>query len=127
MQKKLNAGIVAFGDSGRAFHAPFIHASPDYNLVKVVERYREESKKIYPYVEVVKDLSYLLDDSTVDLIIITTPNPLHYDNIKQSLNAGKHVVVEKPFTSTTREAMELIELAKKQDRVLPELPVSGGL
>ncbi len=60
----------------------------------------------------------LLADPSIDLIVITTPNETHFPYSKAALLAGKHVVVEKPFTNTVAEAKELVELAASSDKVL---------
>lgn len=114
----INAAIVAYGLSGRVFHAPFLHTHPKFKLTKVVERNREESVKRYPYVEVVRSIDELLTDDSLDLIIITSPNTTHFEFAKQSIEAGKHVVIEKPFTVTSQEAKELGSLAKKKGKIL---------
>jgi len=114
--KQLNAAIIGFSLSGRVFHAPFLHTHPGFNLTKIVERSSQKSKEIYPYIQVVKDYQELLQDDDLDLIVIGTPNTWHYPMVKESLLAGKHVVVEKPFTPTVKEADELIEIARKVHR-----------
>ena len=118
MSKKINVGLVGFGLSGQCFHAPFISASENFNLLKVVERRENKSQKLYPHSKTVKDISDLYDDREIDLIVITTPTILHFDMAQKALLANKHVVVEKPFTMTSKEAHELIELAKKRDKML---------
>ena len=116
--KKINTAIIGFGLSGKVFHAPFVHTHSGFNLKKIVERNHIYSKEIYPYVEVVSDYKELLRDPNLDLIVVATPNTTHYSMVKESLLAGKHVIVEKPFTPTTKEADELIEIAKKQKKKL---------
>lgn len=118
MSKKINTAIVGFGMSGEYFHAAFLDADPNFNLKKVVERHASRSKHLYPYVEVVRDFSALLEDNDIDLVIINTPNNLHYEMTKKALLAGKHVVVEKPFTTTSKEAEELIKIADSQKKIL---------
>ncbi len=56
MKKKIKTGVIGFGLSGKAFHAPFLHVNPGFEIIKVVERHKAESKEIYPYVDVVKEL-----------------------------------------------------------------------
>ena len=114
--RKINTAIIGFGLSGKVFHAPFLHTHSGFNLKKIVERHNEESKKIYPYVEIVRDFKDILNDSDIDLIVVATPNTLHFPMVKEGLLAGKHVVVEKPFTPTYREAEELINIARKVNR-----------
>jgi predicted dehydrogenase len=104
--------------SGSVFHAPLLAANPHFKITKVLERNSEQSKLRYPEVEVVKNYQALIQDEALELIVVNTPNALHFDMAQQALQAGKHVVLEKPFTVTTAEAHELISLAKAQNRVL---------
>lgn len=115
MPDVINTAIVGFGLSGKVFHAPFIHSHPDFHLSVVVERSDQLSKTIYPYVDVLKDYKFLLEDHTIDLVVVATPNTFHYPMVKELLRAGKHVVVEKPFVPSSSEADELISLAKRED------------
>lgn len=112
-EKQINAGVIGFGLSGKIFHAPFLHTHPGFRLRKIVERKGAESKKLYPYVEVVQDYKNLIKDKELDLIVVCTPNASHFSMVKESLKAGKHVIIEKPFTPTAKEADELIKIAKK--------------
>ncbi len=116
--RKVNVGLVAYGLGGRVFHAPIINAVPTFRLAKVVERHHENSKKDYPWIEVVKSLDELLKDKSIDLVVIATPNFLHFEQAKKTLLADKHVIVDKPFTATVGEAQELIDLAIKQNKIL---------
>jgi len=114
--KIINTAIIGFGLSGKVFHAPFLHTHPGFNLKKIVERHNDESKKIYPYVEIFRDHKDILKDPGIELIVVATPNTLHFPMVMESLLACKHVVIEKPFTSTYREAEELINIARKVNR-----------
>ena len=114
----IHTALVAFGLSGRAFHAPFLATNPAFRLQKVVERHAAESVKIYPQVEVCRSLEEVLADDAIDLVVITTPNAFHFSMAKQALEAGKHVVLEKPFTVTTEEGRTLIKLAREQKKML---------
>ncbi len=116
MAKPINTAIIGFGLSGRVFHAPFIHSHPGFNLAKVVERNGISSKEIYPYTEPVKDYRSLLKDNSLELVVISTPNIYHFEQAKDLLEAGKHIVIEKPFTPTSVEADELIRIAEKAGR-----------
>lgn len=58
------------------------------------------------------DYNALLSDKNVDFIYIASPNSLHFQQAKQALDMGKHVIVEKPFTTTIEETLILIDLAK---------------
>ena len=112
-KKKINTAIVGFGLSGKVFHAPFLHIHPGFRLVTVVERHAENAKEFYPQVEIVRDLKEVLVNKGIELVVICTPNIYHFEMAKACLEAGKHIVIEKPFMPTSAEADEIIELAKK--------------
>lgn len=75
-------------------------------------------RKQYPHVKIIKEFPSLLDDSKIDAVIIATPASTHYKLVKQSLGAGKHVLVEKPLALSVAEAQELVHLAQNQKRIL---------
>ncbi len=118
MGNQLRVGLIGYGFAGRTFHAPVITAVPDLNLAKVVQRSGTSSKERYPWVDVVDNVQDLYRDGSIDLIVVTTPSTDHYQFVKDALQAGKHVIVEKPFTVTTAEADELIDLARERGKVL---------
>jgi scyllo-inositol 2-dehydrogenase (NADP+) len=108
---EIQTAIIGFGLSGRVFHAPFISAHSGFKLTKVVERQGNTSGDIYPDIEIVRDYKDLLKDAALEVVVIATPNILHFDMTRELLVSGKHVVVEKPFTPTSAEADELIKLS----------------
>jgi scyllo-inositol 2-dehydrogenase (NADP+) len=114
----INVALCSFGMSGWVFHAPFIHAHPGFGLYAVYERSKNLANEKYPGTKTYRSLDEMLADENVRLVIVNTPNATHYEFAKKALQAGKHVVVEKPFTIEVEEAEELIALAKKQDKVL---------
>ncbi len=118
MQSPISTGIIGFGASGKYFHAPFIHAHPGYNLSAVVERSNNEAVKIYPEIRTLRSADELFNDPGIELVVITTPNDTHFDLAYAALQAGKHVIVEKPFTSTTFEASELIRIGRLKNKLV---------
>jgi len=118
MSNVLNVGLIGYGFAGRTFHAPVITSVPNLKLTKVVERKTEYSKERYPWVEVVNHVNDLYNDDSIDIVVVTTPSTNHYQFVKDALLANKHVVVEKPFTATSKEADELIEIAENHQKVL---------
>ncbi len=118
MSAEINVGLVGFGAAGRFFHAPFIRATAGLRLTKVVERHSDNARKLFPDVEVVRSLDELLEDETIRLVVVATPNQTHYELVRRSLEAGRDVVVDKPFTVTSAEARELVELAARSGRLL---------
>src|SRR5688572_26942243 len=116
--KVLRTGLVGFGVSARTFHAPFLTTSKLYQLVSVLERNRQDAKEKYPFVNIVRTIDELIADESIDLLVVTTPNDTHFPYAAAALQAGKHVILEKPFTNTTDEARELVRIAKASGRVL---------
>ena len=104
--------------SGRVFHAPFLHANPGFELYSVWEREKNLAAAIYPSIRTCRTLTELLADPATELVIVNTPNYTHFDYAKQALQAGKHVIVEKPFTITEEQGLELIDLAKQTGKKL---------
>jgi scyllo-inositol 2-dehydrogenase (NADP+) len=102
--------------SGWVFHAPFIQVHPGLNFYGVWERTKNLAQEKYPEVKTFRSLEAMLADDAVDLVIVNTPSYTHFDYAKKSLLAGKHIVVEKPFTATVFQAEELIALAKKVNK-----------
>ncbi|WP_242918938.1 oxidoreductase [Pontibacter liquoris] len=121
MSEPINVGLLGFGLSGRVFHAPFISSIQGLRLKKIRET-REEpihhAKQSYPEAEIVAEARDIFRDESIDLVIVATSNTSHVPLATEALLAGKHVVVEKPFTITSAEADELIVLARKQQRLL---------
>lgn len=118
MADEIGVGLVGYGMAARVFHAPVIESVAGLRLLKVVERRGEESRRRHPHVEVVRDADELLADERVELVVVATPNHTHFELARQSLLAGRHVVVEKPFTNTSAEARQLIELARAGGRLI---------
>lgn len=114
----IRTGLVGYGLGGESFHAPVITAVPGLHLAKVVERRTEKARQRYPWVETVRDVDELLVADNIDLVVITTPNQTHFPLAKAALEAGKHVVVDKPFTVTSAEACALAETARRTERML---------
>ena len=114
----IRVGLIGFGLSGRVFHYPIIDAVAGLNLVAVMER-RPENRHLVPDgVRVVDTPEAIIEDPEIDLVVLAVPNAAHAGLAERCLLAGKHVVVENPFTVTEAEAIPLIGLAKRQDRLL---------
>jgi len=113
----LNAGIVGFGLSGQMFHAPFIDVNPNFNLHSIVTSGTLAGQK-YPKVHIAVSFDVLLANPDIDLVIICSPNQLHYIQAKAALEARKHVIVEKPFTVNSHEAQSLIDISAKTGKLV---------
>jgi len=113
----INVGIVGFGLSGRYLQAPFFLTNPRFNLVKIVTS-QELPAHIFVDTERAGSIDELIADKSIDFISVCSPSSTHFDYAKRALEAGKHVLVEKPVTARAEEAAELFELAKKCNKVL---------
>ena len=116
--KPINTALCSFGMSGWVFHAPFIKFNPGFNFYAVWERTKNLAEQKYPGVKTFRILEDMLADEVVELVVVNTPNYTHYEYAKKALEAGKHVIIEKPFTVTVSEGEKLIQLAKKQNKKL---------
>ena len=112
--KQLNVGIIGFGVSGRYFFAPFINAHCGFMLQGIATTQTALVGALYPGIKVYETVESLLSDHTIDLVVVASPNYTHFDLAKAALIKGKHVIVEKPFTTTVLEAEELTALAKQK-------------
>ncbi len=115
--KVLQVGIIGFGLSGQVFHAPFIVANPHFKLNTIVTS-GTLAKEKYPSAHITSSILEMLAKPEIDLIIVCSPNTLHFEHTNAALQAGKHVIVEKPFTVDSAEAETLIEIAKSNNKFL---------
>ena len=118
METIIKTGVCSYGMSGKLFHAPFIDNHPGYELTAIVERHNNDSRERYSRSKLYRSIEELIADNSIQLIIINTPTHLHFENAKAALEAGKNIVVEKPFTVTVKEGEQLIDLAKKKNLLL---------
>ena len=112
--------MIGYGAIGRE-HAEAIQRVPGLELAAVCDRNPErrvEAEQLFPGARTYARLSDVLEDPSLDLAIVSTPPNTHAEVAAQLLRAGKHVVVEKPFCLTSREADELIAIARDQQRLL---------
>ncbi|WP_411273583.1 Gfo/Idh/MocA family oxidoreductase [Daejeonella sp.] len=116
MQRPIVTALLAYGMSGKLFHAPFINFHQGFDFKGVFEHNNKRVQADYPGVKSYESLPQILDDKEIELVIVNTPSNLHVEHTKQALLAGKHVLVEKPFAPSVKEAKELFALALKLDR-----------
>ena len=112
--REIGVGIVGFGLGGRVFHAPFVKAVRGLRLSAICQRQGDEAARAYPEAQVVRSFDAMLANPDVELIVVTTPNATHFDMGRRALEAGRHVVIDKPFTATSEEVQELSRLAKSK-------------
>jgi len=109
--KKIKTALLSYGMSGKVFHAPFLTLHEGFELTGAWERTKDLIRQDYPNVKRYETLEELLADD-IDLVVVNTPVDTHFDYTKKVLQAGKHALVEKAFTTTAEEAEELDALAK---------------
>jgi predicted dehydrogenase len=114
----IKVGVIGFGLAGQAFHAPTIRGVAGLELACILARSGTLAQRKYPDVRVARTLEELLSDEQIQLCVVATPNTSHFDLTQRCLKAGRHVVVDKPFAPTLREAEELVGIAQQQKRLL---------
>lgn len=110
--------LLGFGLAGRLFHAPFIAATPGLALRVVASRQATLVTNAYPDARVVVDPRDAIAAADAELVVVATPNETHVPLVQAALRAGRHVVVDKPFTITLDEARALRAEADAAGRVL---------
>lgn len=116
---QINVGLIGNGMAAHVFHIPIIQAIPELSLKTIVQRRDTKTNQVPHSVEVVRDTTRLLQDDEIELVVIVTSNSSHFGLARQSLLASKHVVVEKPFTTTSEKAQQLIDLAYQFNKLIP--------
>ncbi len=118
MSMPIRTAVLGYGFAGRIFHSPFIAAVPGLELSVIVQRHGDNAAADYPKARIVRSVEEAFRDPAIDLIVVGTPNDTHFELAKAALQAGKHVVIDKPFAATSAEARELITLATTLGKVL---------
>lgn len=116
MEKPIVTALLAYGMSGKVFHAPFLVTNKGFELYAVLERNEKKAVNDYPEIISFSAIDELLSDEKIELVVINTPNNTHFDYAKQALESGKHVLIEKPATTTPEEFEILLALAEKVNR-----------
>ena len=114
----LQVALIGYGGAGRIFHAPLISGVPGLQLNCIVTSQHAAVQRDWPSVQCVASASAVFADPAIDLVVIATPNASHFQLAQCALQAGKHVVVDKPCTVTLAETDSLLDLAQAQGRVL---------
>ncbi|MXV44420.1 oxidoreductase [Saccharibacter sp. 17.LH.SD] len=118
MTSHFRVGLIGYGFVGKTFHAPLIQSVPELQLVAVSSRDASKVHADLPHVTVYDTPERLIDDETIDLVVLATPNVTHAPLAKEAMRKGKHVVVDKPFTLDLKEARELLSAARETKRLL---------
>jgi len=120
MQRSINIAVVGFGYWGPNIVRNF-YSAEKARVVSVCDRESKTLKRVkrsYPGIKTTTNYDDIVSSSEVDAIAIVTPVRTHYELARKALNNGKHVFVEKPFTSTVAQAEELLELADRKNLII---------
>ncbi len=115
MNNPIITGVLAYGMSGKVFHTPFVDTHTGFDFYAVTERNMKTAHERFPNIKSFTSVDELISDEKIELVIVNTPNNTHYEYAKKALLAGKHILVEKPFATTVKEAEELFEIADKNN------------
>lgn len=118
MQAPLRVAVVGYGYGGRTLHVPLITATDGLEMSLVVSSDPAKVAADFPRLRTVTHVDLAFSDPEIDLVVIVTPNDSHAPLAEQALRAGKHVVVDKPFTIYSEEGRRLAGLAEACERVL---------
>lgn len=119
--KQFNAAVIGYGLSAKVFHIPLIEAVPELKLYGIVQRTPkpdDDASKDFPSAKAYRSAEEAFADPDVDVIVVTSVPETHFEFTKKALESGKHVVVEKPFVPTSKEANELAAIAKQTGKLL---------
>ena len=114
----IKVALTSMGMSSQVFHAPFLTTHPGFTFYSVWERKQNVTRDKFPEVVVYRQLEDMLKDENIELVVVNTPNVTHAAVVEKCLLAGKHVIVEKPFTPTVAEAQGLINMAGQNQLML---------
>ncbi|WP_039057755.1 oxidoreductase [Enterobacter sp. Bisph1] len=113
----LDCAFIGFGKSTTRYHLPYVlHRKASWNVAHIYRRHAkpQEQEPQYQHIHFTSDIDDIFNDPNVKLVIVCTHADSHFDYAKRALEAGKNVLVEKPFTPTMAEAITLFELAKRK-------------
>jgi scyllo-inositol 2-dehydrogenase (NADP+) len=113
-ERQIGVGVIGYGLGGQVFHTPFVSAVPGLKLVSIMTTKGEDAAKAYPSARISRSINDVLADESVELVVVSTPNETHFDLASRAIEAGKHVVIDKPFAATSAEARQLANLAKSK-------------
>ena len=114
----IRAGVIGFGLAGKSFHAPLIAAVEGLELAGVATSRAAEVEQAFPGCRVYRSADELIADGAIDLVVIATPNDSHAPLARAAIDAGKHVVIDKPFVTDPVDGTALIGRARERGAVL---------
>ena len=112
-------GLIGAGCIATKAIAPAMHATPNATVQAVASRDSKRSQSLNP-ITIHNSYEALLSDPLVDAVYISLPNHLHCEWTVKALNAGKHVLCEKPFAMNVAEVETMVQAARNNNRILVE-------
>jgi predicted dehydrogenase len=116
----IKTGIIGYGYWGPNIGRNFSQ-HPEIEITAIADKSadrRKVAQAAFPSARITPDAADLLGDASIDAVAIVTPVFAHFELAKKALEAKKHVFIEKPFTSTSDQAKELIDLAARVNRII---------
>ncbi|ROV92937.1 hypothetical protein VSDG_06341 [Cytospora chrysosperma] len=120
-EKVYNVSVIGYGLSAKVFHIPFVGESKGLKLHSIVQRSPVEGNSApadHPSVKHFTSIDAMLADPEIDIVVLSTPPNTHFDLAKKAIEAGKHVLAEKPFVPTSAQADILVKLAREKNKLL---------
>lgn len=118
MMREIGVGVIGYGLAGRAFHAPYVRATPGMALRAIVTRDPAKVHADLPDMRVVPDVATLLAEPGIDLVVVASPDPLHAEHAIAALEAGKHVLIDKPFATSLADARRVAETGETAGKLV---------
>ena len=115
----VGVGVIGAGSIANLAHFPSVAQIEEGRLEATcdpVEEYRERAAKKWGIPKIFVDYQEMLKLDSIDLVIVASPNVFHHEHAVAALQAGKHVIIEKPFACTNAEAWDIVAEAKKYNR-----------
>jgi predicted dehydrogenase len=116
--RSVRVGLIGYGYAGKTFHAPLIQSVTGMELTLIGSSKRDTVLADLPGITVCSGMEEVATHPNIDLLVIASPNESHYPLAAAALHAGKHVVVDKPFTVKLADARSLVQLAEERGKLL---------
>lgn len=114
----IKVAVVGYGLSANIFHLPFILHSPLFELVAISSSQVQSVHQQYPQIDIYENAEQMIRECAADLVVITSPNDSHFALAKLALEHRRHLLVEKPLTATSEQALQLAQIAHDKSLVL---------
>jgi predicted dehydrogenase len=115
---RIRAALTGYGYAGKTIHAPLIRAAKGLELAMIVSSRPADVRADLPGVAVAPDLATALADPSIELVVIATPNDIHASMAHEALEAGKHVVIDKPFALSVAEGESVLAHAERVGKMV---------